>query len=790
MIAVCLPGCIDLAVSALSILHAECIYLPLDSEYPQSRLLFMLEDSGAQLVIVNNETAGIFAGINIKMLNLEQTSIEPQPLQKTDLNSDIPAYLIYTSGSTGKPKGVLISNRSLINHNLGAIEIYELSSTDRILQFSSLSFDISIEEMFPGWLAGSAMVFRNIEAKSSVNGFLDFIKHKKITVADLPTAFWHELVQNMSSRDMPDDLRAVIVGGEKVNLEHYKEWLNLTGKKISFYNTYGPTETSVIASYCKGKDENNWEVFPIGIPVPNCSLYVLDSRMKFRPMGLSGNLYIGGEGVAIGYHNREKANYNAFKINPYTQQKVFHSGDTVRFNRNNELEFMGRKDAQLKISGFRIEPEEIVRVIESFQNVKQAFVDIHNAENVKLLTAWIQSDKINLKELTRHLKQFLPAYMIPARFIVMRTLPINANGKIDRKLLPAPTEGDLQRNLVEPYNEFQRLLCRLFQDILNIKKVGIKDNFFKLGGNSLLAMKLISLVNNAGMELSINDLFKHENIEDLSLSLKYNAPRQKTAHEFSLVEIQKTAGNTLPLVVCHLSPGDLIGYSALFQEMSKSVSVYGMQSPALFNDEYDFDSISELAKWYIDLLDKHFGNTDYVLFGHCFGGTLAYEIAYQLEMQKRPIAKLVLSETWLFPPRSGLKKWHYRLHKIRNVFRMDPGDFIYYLKVKLFKHNAVSPFVEIKEEGLDNPLFLKRVELQNKHLRQVLSYQYPKLQQHINLFIAKNYPKGLIPDPTLGWNVITKRYSIYRFEAEHKNILWKPAVKDMANALKDICKRR
>lgn len=530
LVAVCLERSPELIMSLVAIWKAGGAYLALDRSYPNERLVYMLEDSRAHLLLTRQAVVADLKADNMKVLclddaehakNIESASVENLPESSAPENL---AYVIYTSGSTGKPKGVQITQRSLLNHNFSVASAYELHSGDRVLQFSPVSFDISVEEIFPSLLRGCTVVLRDDDVLSSTARFMDFVAREKLTVLDLPTAYWHELVDYLQTALMPKSVRLVIIGGEKASDEGWRRWKFRVGESVKLINSYGPTETTVIATMHKARLDD--EVLPIGRPLPNVELLVLDADLQPVPIGHPGELYIGGAGVARGYLNRPELTAEKFIHNPAKgsgTSRLYKTGDMVRMRQDGVIEFLGRADEQVKIRGFRIEPGEIESVLRSHASLKEAVVVAREdgAGHKKLVAYFVPcANSIpNVGVLLGFLKSKLPSYMVPSAFVKLDSLPMTPAGKVDRHSLPEPGRDrpDLGAEFVAPRTPMEEVLAQIWSEVLSLDKIGVNDNFFDLGGHSLLATQVIAQIRDTlQMETPLASLFMFPTISALA----------------------------------------------------------------------------------------------------------------------------------------------------------------------------------------------------------------------------------------------------------------------------------
>jgi amino acid adenylation domain-containing protein len=516
-------------IAMLGILQAAAAFVPLDPAAPPARLAALAGDCRLSAIVVRDAVPATVAGCPVVAVRGDAIVDAPQ----ATATADDPAYVLYTSGSSGAPAGVMVEHRSLVNYCLEAIRLYGVTPADRVLQFAPLTFDACLEEIFPTWLAGGTVVLRSDGMLDSVRRFVGELHACRITVASLPTAYWHVVCEALETESLavPPSLRLVVLGGERAEKTRLAGWRRWAGDRVRLVNTYGPTETTVIATACDlvGPEavDQMAEELPIGRPIGNVAAYVLDRRGRPVPVGVPGELYIGGAGVARGYVGAPDLTSARFVSRLFGDglDPVYRTGDKVRWRADGNLEFLGRLDDQVKIRGHRVEPAEVERALCSHPRIRAAHVAARREPGGTTgLVAYVVAVapmREDADEWRRHLAKRLPAFMIPAAFVGLPALPLTAHGKVDRRALPAPSEADGRTcELTLPASPLQRLLADVWRDVLTVERVGIHDSFFALGGHSLLAVLALSRIRAAcGVELSLREFFEASTLSELALAV-------------------------------------------------------------------------------------------------------------------------------------------------------------------------------------------------------------------------------------------------------------------------------
>ncbi|MCA9937364.1 MAG: amino acid adenylation domain-containing protein [Anaerolineales bacterium] len=527
----------EMIIGMLGILKAGGAYLPLSPTAPPNRLTFMLQDTQAVVLLTQESllaTAPDYAGA---IICLDRDWDEIAGSSDTNPTSDVHphnlVYVIYTSGSTGRPKGVMIEHDALVNFTQAATAAYGINEQDRVLQFASLSFDAAAEEIYPCFSAGATLVLRTREMLDSATDFIQRSRDWGLTVWDLPTAYWHQLADELAAGDLtlPDTLRLVIIGGEAALADRLRTWRADIGPYPVLLNSYGTTEATIVSTVCNLSEytpaTHTTTAPPIGRPLDNAQIFVLNVDRQVVPVGVPGELCIGGASLARGYLNNLELTERRFIPHPFDPRpgaRLYRTGDHARYLPDGNVEFLGRVDHQVKIRGFRIELGEIEAVLTQHALVQDVVVTAQENElnHDKQLVAYVVPATPDLKtcDLQRYMEDRLPDYMVPARMMLLETFPLTSGGKIDRRNLPKPEDIDLSTHYVAPRHPVEELLASVWADVLGISQVGVNDDFFALGGHSLLATQIVSRIKGIfEIELPLRTLFETTTIASLAQAL-------------------------------------------------------------------------------------------------------------------------------------------------------------------------------------------------------------------------------------------------------------------------------
>ncbi len=637
-------------VGLLGILKAGGAYVPLDPAYPQERLAYMVKDANISVLLTQTKWQNAIPENQAQIVNLDSDwsqittcSIKNPGVSTIDENL---AYVIYTSGSTGNPKGVMITHQGLSSFTKSATQVYNISQSDRILQFASINFDAAVEEIFPCLCVGATLVLRTDAMVTNLKTFFQTCADLELTVLGLPTAYWHQLTAELKTKavSLPESLRLVIIGGEAVMPEpvrHWQKYVEKSGKsdRLQLINSYGPTEITVVATtYPVSPTVPLVGEVPIGKPLPHLQSHILDRHQQPVPIGVPGELYVGGDSLARGYLNRPELTQEKFIVQSFNQEvsRLYKTGDLARYLPDGEIEYLGRIDNQVKIRGFRIELGEVEAVLTQHPDISEVAVTVNeDGSGNKRLIAYIvsSSEILQTQEVRSFLQERLPNYMMPNAFVFLKAMPLTPNGKLDCRALPVPDINSRQTNidLVLPTNDVEQKLAEIWSKVLGIDSIGIQDDFFELGGHSLLAVKLFGEIeSHFDRKLPLTILFEAPTIEQLGTILQTS---QQTSFD-SIVKLK--AGNSkTPLFLVHDADGETILYSHLANHLKPEQTVYGIRP------RYHADSsmpllptrISQMAENYVNEIRQVQPQGPYLIGGLCAGGVLAFEMACQLQAQ-------------------------------------------------------------------------------------------------------------------------------------------------------------
>ncbi|WP_139119077.1 non-ribosomal peptide synthetase, partial [Pseudoalteromonas sp. BMB] len=633
-------------------------YVPLDPEYPEERLDYMLADCGTPIVVTQDVLLSRLSSlvkVQTRFITLDGQYAEISncaisrygdviELQQCVRPNNL-AYVIYTSGSTGKSKGVAVEHQGVVNMILSQIADLSIQQEDRLLQNFSICFDGAVYEMYLSLLSGATLVITPKEEKRDPIKFLNYLNYHRVTVATITPSY----LAAIGEQRLP--LRVIITAGEAANKHVLQYHLD---NNLECINAYGPTETSVCATYYKMKDKDKkLHCVPIGKPINNTQIYILDEHENPVPIGVPGELHIAGDGLARGYLNREELTDGKFITNRFNpNHRLYKTGDLARWLEDGNIEFLGRVDTQVKIRGFRVEIGEIEAQLNLHPMVKDCAVVAQQDRGINKLVAFYvasQTTADSVTELSRDsmhsfLKSTLPDHMLPLAYMSLREIPQTPNGKVDRTALER-----LQVNLessqayIAPRNDVEAKLVVIWADVLDLdaSQIGINDSFFELGGHSLIAVKLMAKVNSLfGQNLPLSTVFSNTSIGDFAELLKSHQEQG-----FNIVVPLQTHGKQRPIFAIPGAGGNVLSLQPIANVLNDSHPLYGLQPVGLDGKREPLDSVSEVARVNIAAMKQVQPEGPYHLIGHSYGGVVAYAMAQILLAGNEQVASLSLIDS-------------------------------------------------------------------------------------------------------------------------------------------------
>ncbi len=648
VVAVAMDPSPEWVIAIVALWKVGAVYLPLAASHPRKRLMVQLADSKAVLVLTQDHLQANFSGFS-RVLTTEAlesilaTSPKHAPGQK--IQGTQPAYIIYTSGSTGTPKGVLVNHLSTYAHIDGLKGVYKLRSDDNVLQFSSPTFDASLEQILVTLAAGACLILLDSQLKDPLD-MLDTLAAEEIHVAEFPPAYLRGLLPALTPYALRT-IRLLVSGGDVLNATLAREIKQYLPADAKFLNFYGPTEATMAATVYPVPGNlqpyDSWLSLPIGKPLPNTRIYILDGNHQLLPLGVAGELCIAGERLAQGYLSRQNLTTEQFVYveRMGTRERVYKTGDRARWLADGTIEFLGRLDRQVQLRGYRIELAEIEQTLQRHPDVRDVVV-IKNSDHQESLAAIVATEQpspTNAGVLYAWLQDYLPGYMIPATFSFMEAIPRTPEGKLDRQALTVEIDNCPVAENEMPRDPLELDLWSMWRNILKLQHIGRNDNFFHIGGNSLSVIQvMVEVKNKYHLDLPLSLLLQSPTIAILADFLR-SAPSLGTP---SCVVTLNRAGTRPPIVLIPGQGGNILDLYELSTCLDKEFPCYGLQHPWDSNESAPNDSIENLARYYLQELESSISLQGCILVGHSFGGYVAYEMARILQQRQRPAQSLLL----------------------------------------------------------------------------------------------------------------------------------------------------
>jgi amino acid adenylation domain-containing protein len=783
-----------MVVGILGVLKSGGAYLPLDPAYPRERLAVILEDSQGPILLTQRRLAENLPGDHARIIcldaDLEAMSGESADNPAYHVELDNACYVIYTSGSTGLPKGVVNTHRGLCHRLLWMQNAYCLNGDDRVLQKTPFTFDVSVWEFFWPLLTGARLVIARPDGHRDSAYLAKLMSEEGITtihfVPSMLQVFLDEPEINNSR-----GLRNVICSGEALSLELQEKFFERI--ECQLRNLYGPTEAAIdVTHWSCERNSDRKAAPPIGAPITNTGIYLLDGDFRPVPQGAHGELHIGGVGLARGYLRRPDLTSEKFVPDPIGDEpggRLYKTGDRARYRPDGVIEYLGRLDHQVKIRGFRIETGEIEAALSAHRGVGEVVVIAReDVPGDKRLVAYITPKSASPPqedELRNHVKESLPDFMVPSAFVFLESFPLTRNGKLDRKMLPPPARGARAagEGFTPPRDNLEFQLTELWGDVLGVKDVGVRDDFFSLGGHSLMAVSLMAKIREQyDQALPLSALFQGPTVEHLAGILR----GQVSPSPYSpLVEIRRGNSRT-PFFCVHPLGGEVVCYVDLARRLPAGQPFYGLQARGMDGKDEPLTSIEEMAYHYIQAMRSIQPAGPYLIGGWSFGGLVAFEMARQIREAGETVGLLAIMDVGV-PRLNG------------DVPECDDAEFMLYLfsqtiSISEEEFKRLTPDEQfdyllnrLKAKGIFPPDF-GPVEARNyfdlakvNHLA-ALKYDPHPYDGKVTLF--RSSERSGFTDPTLGWGQLAEGgMEIHVVDGKHEEIVMRPHVRSLAGEL-------
>jgi amino acid adenylation domain-containing protein len=790
LVAMCMERSLDMIVGILGILKAGGAYLPLDLSYPPERLAFMIEDANPPVVITQKDLEARVPQHKAEIICVDRDwpaiARESGDNPPSGAGPQNLAYVIYTSGSTGKPKGCQITHFNVVRLFQATWDWYRFDESDVWTMFHSYAFDFSVWEIWGALFYGGRVVIVPYLVSRSPEAFYRLLYDERVTVLNQTPSAFRQLILAEESVGVQDlALRYVIFGGEALEMQSLKPWYKRHGdQKPVLVNMYGITETTVHVTYrpLSATDTDRGSV--IGRPIPDLQLYVLDQHRQPVPIGVAGEMYVGGSGVARGYLSRPELTAERFIADPFhstPDARLYKTGDLARFLSAGDMEYLGRIDHQVKIRGFRIELGEVESVLASHPAIHHSLVMAReDTPGDKRLVAYLvpkANQQPRIADLRAYIRQSLPEYMVPSTFSFLAAFPLTPTGKIDRRALPAPAQEHRDQSaILAPRNEREELLLSIFREILKVETASITDDFFDLGGHSLSAARLVSQIQaTTGREVQLADLFRAATVESLArvIQQESDAPQDPV-----VMEIKRGSSTRLPFFAI-VPPGEeALGYAILARHMGPEQTVYKIQghTPVTRGKRpYSEEEMVAMADEYVAAMRTVQPRGPYCVGGMCDGVHIAEQVVLKLESEGDQVGLFANFDTWVL--QNSQKRWLWTLdyygRRLREIGKLSFSERL--ASYKRVAQNKVRHMVGAKTEQTDWPQVYWPED-----------FTPPRFQAPVILFKRPKQPFYYVDDPHMGWNQRTDGgVEVHEVEFSHLEILREPHIRIFGKELSE-----
>ena len=820
LVGICVERSLALVVGLLGILKAGAAYIPLDPGYPKERLSFILEDSKVPVLLTQQRLAQVLSADTTKLVYLDTDSeVIAQKSKENPVNrvaTDNLAYVIYTSGSTGKPKGVAIEHHSTVALVDWARGVFTSEDLAGVLASTSICFDLSVFELFVPLSCGGRVVL----AENALHLPTLPDANNVTLINTVPSA----IAELLKVNGVPASVRTVNLAGEPLQNKLVQQ-IYQQDSIDRVFNLYGPSEDTTYSTFAL-VNKGNRNAPSIGRPIANTQIYLLDAYLQPVPIGVPGELHIGGAGLARGYLNQPELTAQKFVVNPFSQEpreRLYKTGDLARYLSDGNIEFLGRIDHQVKIRGFRIELGEIEAVLSQNPNVQEAIVIVwEEVPDDKRLVAYVipnQDQPPTVNQLRRFLQEQLPEYMIPSTFVFLDTFPLTPNGKVDRRNLPAPEKvrPELESNFVAPRTPSEEMLSSIWAAVLGLESVGVHDNFFELGGHSLLATQVISRVRHAfQIELPLRKLFESPTLAGLAESIETARQAKQSLQEPPILRVSRNrsilsqqsssqrqsplvgiqpVGSKRPFFCVHPAGGNVICYVDLARYLGLDQPLYGLQALGLDGEQEPYTQVKDMAVHYIKALRIVQPEGPYLLGGWSMGGIVAFEMATQLQAEGQKVDLLALFDAKAtacnvelaendgnvaifssFAQELGVSLENLNF-SLEYFLQLEPNKQLAYVFEKARMSNLLSPDIEL-------PQVSRLFHVFKTNICAMWSYIPQTYSGRVTLFQASEQLVEAPQNSTMGWGKLaTQGVEIHAVPGNHYTMLKKPHIESLVKRL-------
>jgi amino acid adenylation domain-containing protein len=773
-------------IAVLGILKIGAAYVPVDIEYPIERINFIVNDCNCRIIIDD------------QLLN--EFKAEKDKLNKVNLNVEVLpenlAYVMYTSGSTGQPKGVMVEHHNIVRL-VKSCNYVPFTGKETLLSTGSFSFDATTFEYWSMLLNGGKLVLCSLKTLLDVKLLSEDIKSRGVDIMWFTSGWLNKLVE--ADIQLFSGLKYLLAGGDKLSPPHINKLLE-NHPNLKIINGYGPTENTTFSLTYQVLGVSS--VIPIGKPISNSTALILDKHLQLVPIGVEGEIFLGGDGVARGYLNNEELTNEKFISNPYFPDgRLYRSGDIGRWMPDGNILFSGRKDAQVKVRGFRVELGEIESAILEHPDINNAVLVVNQEkEQEKYLVAYVTSRVVlNISEIRSFLIQKLPVYMIPAYFVAMKNLPLTPNGKVDLRKLPDPSQASSEEMTIDFHSHEEKVITEIWRDLLGVKMIRRTDNFFEIGGHSLIAIQfIIRLENEFNVKLPMSSLFEFPTVEKIAKLISSDSKIQK----WKTLILIKPTGNKTPLYLVHGGGLGVLIFNNIVIYLDKEQPVYGLQALGIDGLDEPFETIEEMASFYISEILEQNPEGPYHIAGLSAGGLIAFEMAQQLKAMGKEIKVVGVfdfnlidtEEIGSFKQKIGniiLNFFPITMFNIKSLFKYPERTIKYYIMCWKLRYVSMMRRLGYEQAEELEGLQLHLLNAITKSNDAIKKYKLKPYDGEIDLFISKEKVYFQKDPNYMGWKpYTTKGINVHEVNGDHDDMILQPNNKFFAEVLQKVMDRR